>query len=268
MPDPGCVGREGRVETRIRGSRKYADIHPAVIRRQVEQFADRFRSDKELEQAVRRKLHQAFGAYLEGNWLRKFKAGLKALEGADADSVRQSCRRLMHLHTSTRERLDVLGDFRDFLDHTIPQGATVLDVACGLNVLTFPAVEGSRTFRYIGVDLHEGMISQLRAFARAVGLDAEFVWADILSGDLPACDVALMLKLLPCLGHQEDDSALRLVRDVNAEILIVSYPTRSIGGTDLGMANVYQRQIERIASETGRNLERFDCPTESFYVLR
>ena len=257
-----------RVEERVQASRKYADIHPSAIRRQIELPAEPYQSGHALQQAVRRKLHQAFGAYLEGNWLRKFKAGLKEFEGADADSVRQSCRRLMRLHTSTRERLGVLDDFCALLAETIPQGAVVLDVACGLNALTLPEVAEHRTFRYIGVDLHEGMISLLKTFAHTVEIDAEFVWGDILSGDLPECDVALMLKLLPCLGNQEDDGALRLVKNVQADIVVASYPTRSIGGTNLGMENTYQRQIERIASETGRKLERFDCPTESFYVLR
>ena len=262
MNDVTCVME------RIQGSRKYADIHPSAIRRQIDLLTNRYPSGKTLEQAVRRKLHQVFGAYLDGNWLRKFKAGLKTLEGADQDSVRKSCRRLMRLHTSTRERLDVLDDFCALLAETIPQGATVLDVACGLNALALPAIRESRSFHYVGVDLHAGMISLLDTFAHTVEIDAEFVWGDILSGDLPDCDVALMLKLLPLLAHQEEDSALRLVQDVQAEIVIASYPTRSIGGTDLGMGNTYQRQIEQIASKTGRKLERFDCPTESFYVLK
>ncbi len=257
-----------RVLERILGSRKYSDIHPAVIDRQAALLADRYPSDKALEQAVRRKLHQAFGAYLEGNWLRKLKAGIVDIEGADSDTVRKVCFRLMDLHTSTRERRPIIGEFGDLLARVIPEGARVLDLACGLNALALPAITEAHAFKYIGLDLHKEMMSVLSQFAEAVGLDAAFTWSDILSDSYPECDVALMLKLLPILEHQDSGSAAQLVRDVETETVIASFPTRSMGGRNVGMEHTYQTQIEQIASETGREIERYDSSMELFYVLK
>lgn len=257
-----------RIQGRILASRKYRDLHPAVVRRQIEELADRYSSDKDLEQAVRRKLHQAFGAYIEGNWLRKFKAGVASIDSDDPESLLQASRRLMDLHTSTRERADILGDFAELMSEVVPDGATVLDVACGMNALSLPAINRLRRFHYIGVDLHQGLADQMAAFASAAELDAEFLWDDVLSAEFPASDVVLLLKLLPCLDHQEEGAALRLIRSLDAEILMVSYPTRSIGGSNVGMETNYQMQIARLAKEVGRTVEGYAASTEAFYVLK
>ncbi|MCH2664178.1 hypothetical protein MK139_07520 [bacterium] len=257
-----------QVEDRIRSSRKYGDLHPSVVRRQVAELENRYRSEKQLEQAVRRKLHQAFGAYLHGNWLRKFRTELQRIDPEDDDSILQGCHRLMLLHTSTRERTSILGRFLEWIAGIVPEGASVLDVACGLNALVLPALYKSRRFRYTGVDLHREISAQLSAFAAYARVEAKFVWGDILDGNLPRCDVAWIFKLLPVLEHQEKGSATRLIRDLEAEVAIASFPTRSLGGADVGMEYAYHRQIEEICGETGRSFERFDCETERFYVMR
>ena len=217
---------------------------------------------------MRRKLHQAFGAYLEGNWLRKFKAGVSEIDSEQPESVICVSRRLMDLHTSTRERAAILSDFCALVAELVPEGAAVLDVACGLNALTLPAIQKLRRFRYLGIDLHRGMMSQMTEFSRAAALDAEFRWDDILSAEFPPCDVAMFLKLLPCLDHQENGAALNLIRRTEAEMLLISYPTRSLGGSNVGMETSYGMQIERLASEVGRSVEGCTSGSEAFYVLR
>ena len=113
-----------KIESRILSSRKYSDIHPSVVVRQIQQLKERFHSDKSLEQAVRRKLHQASGAYLGGNSLKKLEKGVKA-EGdlSDAAQIKAVCRDLMVLHASTRERLTDLEEIAAALGERIPEGS-------------------------------------------------------------------------------------------------------------------------------------------------
>jgi hypothetical protein len=258
-----------KIESRILSSRKYSDIHPSVVVRQIQQLKERFHSDKSLEQAVRRKLHQASGAYLGGNSLKKLEKGVKA-EGdlSDAAQIKAVCRDLMVLHASTRERLTDLEEIAAALGERIPEGSCVVDLACGLNALTLPWLFEHRSFHYTGFDLHRGMLDILGRFAERTSLGAEFVWGDVLSDGRPVGDVALMLKLLPCLEHQEEGSALRLVAETKADVIVVSYPTRSIGGQSKGMDHTYHRQIEIIADTVGRDLEHLAFETEAVFVMR
>jgi len=261
MPDPSAV------QERIQASRKYRDLHANVIRRQVETLAERYPSDKALEQAVRRKLHQAFGAYLDGNWLRKFKSGLDELDSGDAESVLRSSRRLMALHASTRERTSILPDFRDLIADVVPEDGTVVDLACGMNVLTLPVVNQMRRFSYTGIDLHAGLMSQMASYSEKAGLDARFEWDDVLSADVPSCDVVMLLKLLPCLEHQEDGSAAEFLQKLNARTILISYPTRSLGGANVGMEGNYDLQVHGLAEQVGRSVSHIGTETEVFYVM-
>jgi 16S rRNA (guanine(1405)-N(7))-methyltransferase len=252
-----------KIEARIRASRKYSDIHPSVIRRQIHKLQDRFGSDKDLGQAVRRKLHQAFGAYLGGNWLKKLEKGL-----ADGiEPLRDTCRDLMILHASSRERLADLEEVTAAIGDHISEGARVVDLACGLNALALPWLFEQKPFHYEGVDLHKRMIEAMGRFTGAAGLDANLVWGDVLSDDRPEGDIVLMLKLLPCLEHQEEGSALRIVQQTSANTIIASFPTRSIGGRAKGMDHTYHRQVEIIADESGRELDRLPFPSETIFVL-
>ena len=258
-----------KIESRILSSRKYSDIYPSVVVRQIQQLKGRFHSDKSLEQAVRRKLHQASGAYLGGNSLKKLEKGLDG-EGdlSDAAQIKAVCRDLMVLHASTRERLTDLEVIADTLGERIPEGSCVVDLACGLNALTLPWLFEHCSFHYTGFDLHRGMLHMLSRFADRTSLGAEFVWGDVLSDGRPAGDVALMLKLLPCLEHQEEGSALRLVAETEADVIVASFPTRSIGGQSKGMEHTYHRQIEVIADTVGRDLEHLAFETEAIFVMR
>ena len=256
------------IESRILGSKKYRDIHPSVVQRQIEQLRSRYTSDKDLEQAVRRKLHQAFGAYVDGNWKRKFSAGLKEIGSADEDQVLRVSRRMMDLHASTRERTGILSEFAELVAQLIPESADVLDIACGLNALCLPAIREQRRFHYTGIDLHREMMLEMQAFADLARVEATLLWDDVLTASFPRSDVAMLLKLLPCLEHQEEGSALELLRRIEADVLLVSYPTRSIGGTDVGMEETYRSQINTLAKGLGRGVEEYLSSSEAFYVLK
>ena len=257
-----------KVESRIRGSRKYRDFHPSVVRRQIAELSGRYRAAKDLEQAVRKKLHQAFGAYLDGNWQRKFKTELSGIDPTDEQSVLLGSRKLMGLHASTRERAGILADFAELVADVVPDGGMVLDIACGMNALSLPTIRRSRSFRYTGIDLHRGMLDQMTTFAETVQVEAEFLWDDVVAVPFPQADVVLALKLLSCLEHQQEGAGLDLIRRLNADQIIVSYPTRTLGGSDVGMETNYLMQIERLASEACRSLEAYTTDTEAFYVMK
>jgi hypothetical protein len=61
---------------------------------------------------------------------------------------------------------------------------------------------------------------------------------------------------------------LRLVAETKADVIVVSYPTRSIGGQSKGMDHTYHRQIEIIADTVGRDLEHLAFETEAVFVMR
>ena len=54
---------------------------------------------------------------------------------------------------------------------------------------------------------------------------------------------------VPPLDQQDPDAAARLLRAVPARIIVLSFPTRSLGGHARGMAQNYRQRAERLMTE-------------------
>ena len=62
-------------------------------------------------------------------------------------------------------------------------------------------------------------------------------------------DIAFMLKLLPVLEAQSTGSGFRLARDLNVRHLVITYPLKSLGGREKGMARHYSVAFETALAE-------------------
>lgn len=247
-------------------SKKYGQLCETVVRRTVEQAVDLYCRKREVEKAARRKLHQAYGAYLQGAWLKELERATRSSD--EIDDAEAFCRPLLRLHTSTREREeDVETIFKDLFG-VIGTPRQVLDLACGLNPLAFPWMELPSTTRYTAVDLHHGLIEVLSRCFGKMRWNAEAVCGDVLSWDDFDADVVLMMKMLPCLVHQARDGDLATVARIPAETVVVSYPSKSLSGSEKGMVEHYAQRVSKIADACSREIHVLECPSERFYVLK
>ncbi|MCA9969864.1 MAG: hypothetical protein KC425_06595, partial [Anaerolineales bacterium] len=124
--------------TAVLASSKYRDLAPELVRRIGARELAARRSFKEAVKATKNKLHQVGGAYFETRIdYGRAAARLRQAAGDEA-AWRAACRELMRLHASTRERLPILDGFYGALLADVPPARSVLDIACGLNPLTWP----------------------------------------------------------------------------------------------------------------------------------
>jgi 16S rRNA (guanine(1405)-N(7))-methyltransferase len=81
-------------------------------------------------------------------------------------------------------------------------------------------------------------------------------------------DVALLLKLAPCLEQLEKGVVRRLFDELTAQVLIVSFPVQSLGGQRKGMVENYSAQMGALL--TGRNwaVECFEFASELVFRIR
>lgn len=61
--------------------------------------------------------------------------------------------------------------------------------------------------------------------------------------------------------------ALYLLDAVDAPVVVVSYPSRSLGGHAKGMAETYARHFATLAAGQPWRVTRFDFPTELVYRI-
>ncbi len=236
------------VERVLRSSR-YRDVDRSLLARLAAQEAVRARNTDDAVKRVKRRLHQAVGAF-RGE-IHADLAGAWAGDMTDP-AFRAACADALRAHASTRERLPHLATFYSGIWAHTGTPRRVLDLGCGLGPLALPWM-GIGDARYVAVDVDARPLAMVRAFLDLVGqphaVEARDVVADPPSDE---ADVALLLKLVTTLDRQDPEAATRLLRGLRARHAVVSFATRSLGGRRTGMEGTYRRRLERLVSDAGR----------------
>jgi 16S rRNA (guanine(1405)-N(7))-methyltransferase len=254
----------------IKTSRKYRHLADPLIRRIGRRELLNRRKFNDAVKATKNKLHQVGGAYLEldmlyPRWTEHLRA---AYSSGERDSLLAVCRAIMAKHSSTRERLPDLDGFYKTLFPYLGSVKTVLDLACGLNPLAIPWMPLAPNSTYYACDIYKDMVDFLNSFFPMTDVAGHAVLADLGEGAPSVrADVALLLKTLPCLEQVDKNRSLALLESVDARHLLVSYPSRSLGGRGKGMADNYEREFRELVAHTRWKLQRFEFSRELVFLV-
>ena len=253
----------------ICASPKYAQIAPSLVERiAAEELAKRGDTRSALK-AARTRLHQVTGAFLapDINYA-KWEDILKSIPLENPQELQAFCQRMMRLHNSTAERLPYLEQFFSTCLADISPISSVLDLACGLNPLALPWMPLAPTCAYSACDVVQPMLDFLNQFFAFSGVQGSAFPCD-LSACVPEHKVqlAILLKTLPCLDQLDKTLGSRLLANLNAEHILISYPAKSLGGREKGMRLTYRQQFASLIEGTSFHLKEFDFPNELAFLL-
>ena len=262
-------------------ARKYRTVHPGLARAIAAAELAKGRSLKEAVKATKNQLHQSAAVYLRRNLnyddaLSQLQTTVHAAIGgtdncspADNATVRALLRRLMAAHASTHERLPLLDTFYPQLFQRLPPVRSVLDVACGLHPLARPWMPFPPDVSYIACDIFADQIDFLNRFFHVLGYAGAAVQRNALEDmSTPAADIAFVLKTLPCLDQIESGAGERLLHQLDAPILIVSFPNHTLAGRKQGMAQHYAANFEALIKGAGWQAQSLTYPSEQVYIVR
>ena len=246
-------------------SKNYRDICPDTVRRVWTDCEGRYKKAKDVDKAVREALHGISGAFMTPQEARQLAYDMQAWHVGRTDS---GLEKMLLRHASTRERLPI-SDMdalycRIFAITSRPR--SVLDLACGINPL-YLAARGIET---VGVDISGAAVYAVNCFHESYRMPALARCADLLCpGAIPGerFDLALLFKLLPLLERQESGSATRVMHAVNARHIIVSFPTRTLGGRSVGMSESYALWMQTHLPNDMDILDQFETRNELFYII-
>lgn len=261
-----------RIETlvaEVLASPKYRAVSPELVRAIGERELLARRSLREAVKETKSRLHQVAGAFLDrtpryDGWL----AELGAAAG-DREALRAVCRTIMAGHASTRERLPELERFYGAIFAALPPIGSLIDVACGLNPLAAPWMPLAPGATYYACDLYADMCAFIDAALPLLGLTGQAAVCNLAEGPPPwQADVALVLKTLPVLEHLRRGAGRDLLRRLQAPMLVVSFPTRSLSGRNVGMATTYAGQMRTIAEDEGWAYQTLEFTNELVFLVR
>ena len=249
---------------------KYRDLAPETLERMARWALVRHERPADALKAAKRKLHQAFGAYLDPTAVPAAHRVMDRLSPRPApEEIAAAARRILALHRSAAERLPVLVEYYAAITEAVGPPACVLDIAAGLNPFALPFMGLPVATRYVAVEVDRGLVGAAERFLALAERPGEAVWADVLVR-LPeaGADLALVLKSLPCLEQQEPGAGQALLRRLEAvPRIVVSWPVRSLGGRDKGMVATYTAEAEALAEAAGRPMTRLAIESELVFLL-
>lgn len=260
------------VVARVLASTRYRDVDRTLLERLAEDELPRARNADDAAKRVKRRLHQAVGAF-RGRAAGIVGAGVaSAWTGAWDEPMREACRAALGRHASTRERLPEIDAFYPTIwDALGTAPSRLLDLACGLNPFSLPFMGLAEGAEYLACDVDRRVLDEVDGFLTLVA-QPHRTWAcDLVTGEPDAeADVALLLKTVPLLDRQDPEAATRVLARVRARHLVVSFPARSLGGRG-GLARTYAARMDRLLAELGERVTlsvSLAFRSELVYVLR
>ena len=254
----------------IQANAKYAHVDENLVRMLIISESSHRHSPKEIIKRVRNKIHQVGGSYIDNPI--PFDRLRQQIETLPADlkdsSVQAFCQTAMQLHTSTRERLPLLADFYTRALQGLGTFDSILDLACGLNPLSYAWLPISTRAKIYTCDIYSDMVDFLNTFFKHMNLAGEASVCNLIE-QIPTQPVqlALLLKTIPCLEQLDKSIGQRLLENIQAEVLLVSFPAQSLGGRGKGMRSHYAAHFEQLCLSLPWRLQRIDFPTELVYRL-
>lgn len=253
----------------VTASAKYRQVSPDLIAAVGRRELAIRSSWKEALKATKSKLHQVAGAYQDQKI--DYNEALNDLNDASgsAETFRETCRRIMGSHASTRERLSILDQFFEETLTSIGPICSVVDIACGLNPLAWSWMPLCIDVEYVAYDIYKDTMQFIAGFMQIAGINGHAEVRDVLSHPPEeAVDLALILKTLPCLEQLDKSAAFTLLDAVKARNLLISYPVRSLGGRRKGMVGHYDAHFAALATHYQWTYQRFEFSTELAFLVK
>ncbi len=220
-PDPAAVLEQ------LMASAKYGDLDEEFVRRIAGEASDRFRGQGDAVKYAKRKLHQAFGAFVTGSLGDAVRACASAIRSGAP--VRTACLTSMRRHASTAERVGVLEEFYRQIETWCGRPSAVADLACGLSPLAIPWLATGPDATYWCCDIDRDLSAELPRLSEPFGVALAAESRDLIRpASLPPADLVLLLKTLNTLEQQRTGAARDVLAALDAPQAVVSLARGSL----------------------------------------
>jgi len=249
---------------------KYNMLYPPLLARIYAE--EKNKDSKDPTKAAKTRLHQMFGAYVQGNAHKKAigllesgfcrdefqthpditecdviqRNGCESFPTNENIAAKEVAASIMKLHASTKERLPYLEKFHGFIGKHTGNVETIMDLGCGFNPFSVPYLVTHNLKIYYAYDIDMRTKDILNRFFASQNLPQSADCRDlIVETPTEKVDLAFMCKLVPVLEAQATGRGFELARQLDTKFLVITYPLKSLGGRNKGMGKNYAAQFEK-----------------------
>lgn len=199
-----------------------------LLKREIDSGID----NKSALKTTRKKMHNLIAPYLgDADYENSIQLVRHAIQTGGLEDLRKACSQILAQHASTRERLPILERFYDRIFTATGKPARILDLACGLNPLSFPWMGLSNQVEYLAFDIHQPRIDFINQFFSMLNVQQLARVQDILvEPPTQFAEVAFFFKEAHRMEQRRKGSNRELWKALNVNYLIVSLPINSLSG--------------------------------------
>lgn len=228
----------------------------------------------ELKKVVRTELRAIYGVF-DLDEKRERKGLIKRLNKKNITREERGkiAQQLLLLHKSSKERIEQYEKIykRIFTITGLPD--SILDLGCGTNPYSYSYLGCRPT--YIAMDLPSDDLKDIAEFFKTEGIDGEAIGIDLVKeyaklGELlkeRTVDIVLLFKLLDSLESVKRNISGKLLENLHARWIVVSFPLVSIGGRKV-IRNERRAWFEKLLEKKELKYEKFIISNELFYVIK
>jgi len=255
------------ITTEILNSKKYANIDETVILRITTEIIPKYTKRKDIIKAVKKELHIIHDSYLLDDCHKKADTLITNYTGLNITTDRELTLKLLPLHSSTKERLCQVKEIYQYLNEYINTEDKILDIGCGFNPFALPFLD-NKPKMYTAYDINTATITLLNKYFNHTTLPYQALINDA-ANQTPKeqADTALLFKIFPLLERQKKGHAFELLKELNCQLFIVSFPLKSASGKEKGMEQFYSAHFETKLSNDFSIIDKKVFNNEMFYVL-
>ncbi len=257
----------------VKHSRSYNTVADSVILRVVAKELKNSSNKRMVVKRVKSELHQIYGAFNKDvNYEKIFSSINAAFLNKDKETLRQALVSAMQASNSSGERIPVLDHFYKNLFAITGYPKRVLDLACGLNPLSFLYLGFPKDIQYFAYDIGEREIDFLNRTFRLLGYSEMHASAIDLLVDVPReeVDIALLLKTMPSIEVQQKGRMLAIAKGLHAKFIVISFSTFNLGiiKRKRNVEDLYVKDFRGEFSEVFGDVKEFTVDGELVFVIK
>lgn len=250
-------------------SKKYKVILPETIRDVYITEFGRHKNLKATEEVAKKKLHRIRAEYLGEPDFRKAKEQLKnAFNSGDDEQIREVCKSIFSVHSSTRERNSLLEEYYEKIFSVTGRPESVTDLACAFNPLSFRWMGLPKSVLYHAYDVNTAFVDLINYYFDLEGVKQLASVRDIYTNppDIRT-DVAYLFKMYYCLEHRLRGAGWHVVEHVNSPKVAISFPTINLVDKKTDILGVHESGIKENCARLGWKLHYVEFDNEITVVV-
>ena len=226
-------------------------------------------SAREVEEVVRRKLHNLVAPYLGEPDYALLQSRITDLPlDLHADAVNHFCLEVLNTHASTRERVPINAEFYSRIYDCAGIPSVILDLACGMNPFALPWMNLPLSTQYFAYDLHQPRVDLINTFFKHFGQAGCAIHQDILL-EPPADPSATVLFFKEALRFEqrETGSVRSFLQRLASRQILLSLPVETLSGRR-SMLEQDRRLVAAACADTDWQVSELILSTEIVFFIR